>query len=124
MAEMRRQLTATEKNSFLPSNEHRPQLISPACPPRSRDATNPKTTSPATSSPVLQAPHERRVLDAPARVPQPRDGPVVAEARELVLHRLREHRPVDVRVLWLLRREVGVEVGRVEGVGLEHTKRR
>lgn len=51
--------------------------------------------------------HDARIAHALAEVLVPG---VVREPAELILHSLRERRRVDVRVLRLLARELGVEV--------------
>lgn len=68
--------------------------------------------------PVLDAANERRILNAATAVRQAGDRSVVAEALELVLHRLRQDGALNIRVLRSLGRELGIEVGRVKGVGL------
>jgi hypothetical protein len=67
---------------------------------------------------VLEAADEGRVFNAATGVAEPRDGPIVAEACELVLHRLREHGAVDVRVLGGLVGKYCVKVAGVKGVDL------
>lgn len=52
-------------------------------------------------------------------IAQTGDWPVVGPASELLLHCLRKHRPVYVRVSWRLPRELGVKVVRVFRIGLE-----
>lgn len=68
--------------------------------------------------PVLDAANERGILNATTAVRQAGDGSVVAEALELVLHRLRQNRALDVRVLRSLGGELGIEVSRVKRISL------
>lgn len=72
----------------------------------------------ALTRPLRPPPQERRVLDAPARIVQPSNRSVIAEARELILLGLRQHRLVDDRVLGHQVGEDALEVGRVERAGL------
>lgn len=67
---------------------------------------------------VLNAAHEGRILHTTARVGQARNGPVVTEALELVLHGLRKDWALDVRVLGRFGGELGVEVGSIESINL------
>jgi hypothetical protein len=76
--------------------------------------------------PVLDAAHEGaegRVADAATGIAQSRNWPVVAEALELVLHRLRENGAVGVRFLGRLVGEFRIEVSRVESIDLEEGRR-
>ena len=63
------------------------------------------------SGATMASAHDAGVADALAEVLV---AGVVREAAELVLHRLRQGRLVDVRVLRLLARELGIEVGRIQ----------
>lgn len=68
---------------------------------------------------VLNASHERWILDTAAGVAQAGDGAVVTKALKLILHRLREHRAVDVGILWCLGCKLNVKVGGIQGVSLK-----
>lgn len=61
---------------------------------------------------------KRRILHAPARVSKPRNRTVVGPACELLLHRLREHRSIDVRVGGRFRSELTIKVARVQCIEL------
>lgn len=68
--------------------------------------------------PIIQTTRKTGVLDAAASVGQAGDWSVVGKALELVLHRLRQDRALDVRILRRFGREFGIEVGRVQSIGL------
>ena len=63
------------------------------------------------SQQIRRSAHDTRVADALAEVLV---AGIVREAAELVLHRLRQGRLVDVRILRLLACELGIEVRRVQ----------
>lgn len=65
------------------------------------------------------AAHKGWIFDAAASVAQTSDWPVVAEPSELVLHRLRQHRAVYVRVLGGFGCKFRVEVNSIQGVRLQ-----
>lgn len=58
------------------------------------------------------------ILYAAAGIAQPSNRPVVRPSGKLLLHRLGEHRSLDVRVGGSLRRELAIKVGRVSLVHL------
>ena len=68
------------------------------------------------------AARETGVLHTTTTIAKPSNRSVVAEALELILHRLRQHRAVHKRILRLLRREVFVKVGHIQRVSLYETQ--
>lgn len=71
------------------------------------------------SLPIRDAAHERRILYTATTVRQPGDRSVVAESLELVLHRLRQHGALHVRILRLLGGELRIKVFCIQGIGLQ-----
>ena len=69
-------------------------------------------------SPSASDATERRILDTASSIPQPRDWAIVGPTCKLLLHRLREHRSVNVRVGGSLGREFAVKVGCVQCINL------
>lgn len=69
--------------------------------------------------PVIQTARETGVFDTATAIGEAGDWPVVRKALELVLHRLRQDRALDVRILRRLGRELGIKVGRVQGISLQ-----
>jgi hypothetical protein len=80
--------------------------------------TLPPPASSLRLSVVLETPDERRIPNTAAGVPDASNRTIVAEAGELVLHCLRQNRPLNVRVLRSFRGELGIEIVRVESVDL------
>ncbi len=68
---------------------------------------------------ILNTTNDRRIFNATAGVSQARDWSVVAEARELILHRLGQRGAVYIRVLWHFVRKVAVDILRISCVHLE-----
>lgn len=61
---------------------------------------------------------KRRILDTATCISQTGNRPVVGPTSKLLLHCLREHRAINIRVGWRFRREFAVEIGSVQGIGL------
>lgn len=85
-------------------------------PERLSISSTPPTNWHATSS--LRNAAKRRVLDTATCVPESCDRAVVRPTCELLLHRLRQRGPFDIRILRRLGSKFTIEVGRVTGVNL------
>ena len=61
---------------------------------------------------------KRRILDTPTGISQPSNRTIVRPTSELLLHGLRQHRTLDVRIFGYFRSEFLVEIGGVSCIDL------